>query len=90
MQTLGQRFLQGIIIYMAQVKTFKDGGRIVWGAEDFISGLATNYSNTTTDTQRGSNFLTSARAFNPFLHYGYGYPGYLSTDVSSVSEITDY
>lgn len=74
---------------MPQISTNAGGGRIVWNSNDFISGLAPNFSTDLTDEQRGNKQLVAMRAMNPFLSYGDAYPGILANDVTNVTAVTN-
>lgn len=75
---------------MVKIVQNSEGGKIIWGEEDFPKGLLPSYATTTAQIRRGNELLSSSRAFNPFRNYGYAYPGYLASDVINVSEITEY
>lgn len=64
--------------------------KIIFGADDFLSGLYTQY---TTDITGGpapvSPNLSYADAFNPFRFLGYASPGLDTADVTNVTQVTD-
>lgn len=65
-------------------------GKIIFGADDFLSGLYTQY---TTDITGGPAPITAnlsyADAFNPFRYLGYASPSFDLTDVTNVSQVTE-
>jgi len=67
------------------------GNKIIFDQEDFLNGLHPQYGTSLTATPYGkmTNKLVAASAFNPYRFMGYAAPGYLATDVTNVSAITD-
>jgi len=67
------------------------GNKIIFDQEDFLNGLHQQYGTSLTATPYGKtgNKLVAASAFNPYRFMGYAAPGYLATDVTNVSAITD-
>lgn len=65
-------------------------GKIIFGADDFLSGLYTQY---TTDITGGpapvAPNLSFVDAFNPFRYLGYASPAFDAADVTNVSLVTD-
>lgn len=63
------------------------GGRIIFDADDWVTGLMPNYSTSNLANIKGKG-LASSRSMNPFRQFGYAAPGFQSTDVTNVSEVT--
>ncbi len=75
---------------MPKIIQNKDGGKILFDSDDWVNGLLPNYGSSTSGNQKGVNQLSAMRSINPFRAYGYAYPGYLSTDVTNVSEVSEF
>lgn len=64
------------------------GGRIIFDADDWVTGLVPNYATSNLANIKGKG-LASARSMNPFRQFGYAAPGFQPTDVTNVSEVSE-
>lgn len=63
--------------------------RIVWDAQDFLSGLHPQYTAAVTDLPAAQVLTQLAHStnMNPYRYLGYASPGFLATDVTNVSVV---
>jgi hypothetical protein len=75
---------------MPKITNNEKGGKIVWDTEDFVSGLAPNWTTSVVPVIRGGNLLSYSSSMNPFRKMGYPLPGYRPTQVTTNSVVDSY
>lgn len=75
---------------MPQIQSQKEGGKIVWSAEDWSEGLAPNWTISQFPIVLGGNKLTAMTAINPFRRLGIALPGYKPSSATNNAVVTEY
>lgn len=73
-----------------QIQAGKEGGRIIFGEEDFVNGLAPNWLDSVFPIVRGGNQMAYSKGMNPFFRFGYASPGAKPQAATNSSVVTTY